>query len=487
MYDCVVIGSGFGGLSTAFRLAEENKKVLLCESLKYPGGCASTFEKKGLAFEAGATLFSGFGEEQLFAKWKTKYKLPVEFMPLSPTVLFRCDGISISVFPNREKTIAQFCSLPNAPVESIHQFFAYQKKIADILWPVFDDPRRLPPFSIHGLWWHFMRSWRYFSLLPIMNTPLIKVLQKYNLHEFQPLLQYCNALCQITIQTNIYNAESPFALCTMDYIFRGTGHIQGGIGTLAKAMVTQIEQMGGTVQMPGRVKRLEKSAEGWNVYIRKEKIKTRTIVANLLPAGLEKLLPELPLPIVERELQNSVEKGWGAVMLYLIIKDNPSLPRHPHHIQCVGDPSAPFQNGNHIFCSLGGAGENIDPERRTATVSTHISIEEYTNHSNVAVQIATIQEKMKQLIHEKIPELVPYILEYIPGSPRTFARFTSRKEGCVGGIPRQVGWHNYKGLWPRQVHPNLWLVGDSVFPGQSTLSTAVGGARTANEVLRWLP
>ena len=102
------------------------------------------------------------------------------------------------------------------------------------------------------------------------------------------------------------------------------------------------------------------------------------------------------------------------------------------------------------------------------------------------MKIEDIQKRMKQLIHEKIPELVPHILEYIPGSPRTFARFTSRADGCVGGIPRHVGWHNYKGLFPRQVHPNLWLVGDSVFPGQSTLSTAVGGARTANEVLRWL-
>ena len=486
MYDCVVIGSGFGGLSTAFRLAEENKKVMLCESLKYPGGCASTFEKKGLHFEAGATLFSGFGKEQLFAKWKSKYQLPVHFTPLSPTVLFRCGETNISVYPDREKTIAQFCAIANAPTKSIRAFFAYQKKIADILWPVFDEPNRLPPFNFSGLWWHVQRSWRYLSLLPIINKPLIKVLRRFNLHEFTPLIQYCNALCQITIQTNIEKAESPFALCTMDYIFRGTGHIQGGIGTLATAMVQQIEAMGGTIQMPGRVKKIEQSDHGWNVYVHKEMVQTKSIVANLLPSGLEKIFPKSQLPPPERQIQNNVERGWGAVMLYLIIKDDPSLPRHPHHIQCVGDPTAPFQDGNHIFCSLGGSEENTDPHKRTATVSTHISIEQYTNHPNVAAQIARIQEKMKQVLHDKIPEIVPHILEYIPGSPRTFARYTARKNGCVGGIPRQVGWHNYKGLWPRQVHPNLWLVGDSVFPGQSTLSTAIGGARTANEVLRKL-
>ncbi len=50
MYDAVVIGSGFGGLAAALRLVEAQKKILLCETLKYPGGCASTFEKNDLRF-----------------------------------------------------------------------------------------------------------------------------------------------------------------------------------------------------------------------------------------------------------------------------------------------------------------------------------------------------------------------------------------------------------------------------------------------------
>ena len=484
MYDCVVIGAGFGGLSAALRLAEENKKVLLCEALKYPGGCASTFEKKGLKFEAGATLFSGFGPNQLFRKWMSEHKFNIQFVPLSPTVLFRSGATNISIFAEREKTIEQLCSLPDAPEDDIRAFFAYQKKIADILWPVFDDPYRLPPFRLSGLWWHILRSWRYLSLIPIINTPLISILKKFNLHTFKPMLEYCNALCQITIQTDIYNAESPFALCTMDYLFRGTGHIQGGVGELAKAMVARIQQLGGTVIMPGRVKKIEQSPDGWNVTIRKEVIHTKNIIANILPSGLNKIYTHSSLPHKEQSMQNAVENGWSAVMLYLIIEDHPSLPRHPHHIQCIGDPNLPLEEGNHIFCSLGGAGENNDINKRTATVSTHISLEKYTHHPNTPALVEEIQNNMNMLLQAKLPELYPHITEIIPGSPRTFARFTSREQGCVGGIPRRIGWHNYKGLWPRQTYRNLWLVGDSVFPGQSTLSTAVGGARTANEVLR---
>jgi phytoene dehydrogenase-like protein len=68
-------------------------------------------------------------------------------------------------------------------------------------------------------------------------------------------------------------------------------------------------------------------------------------------------------------------------------------------------------------------------------------------------------------------------------SPRTFERFTRREEGAVGGVPRRAGLGNYLELGPRPVMDGLWLVGDSVFPGQSTLATALGGVRTASRIL----
>jgi hypothetical protein len=37
-------------------------------------------------------------------------------------------------------------------------------------------------------------------------------------------------------------------------------------------------------------------------------------------------------------------------------------------------------------------------------------------------------------------------------------------------------------LGPRLVMEGLWLVGDSVFPGPSTLATALGGVRTAARI-----
>ena len=54
----------------------------------------------------------------------------------------------------------------------------------------------------------------------------------------------------------------------------------------------------------------------------------------------------------------------------------------------------------------------------------------------------------------------------------------------MGGVPRRAGLGNHESLWPSPVLPDLYLVGDSVFPGQSTLAATVGGARVAERIAR---
>ena len=57
--DYVVIGSGVGGLSAASLLNYYNYTVLVLESHYLPGGCAHTFERDGYKFDAGPSLWNG--------------------------------------------------------------------------------------------------------------------------------------------------------------------------------------------------------------------------------------------------------------------------------------------------------------------------------------------------------------------------------------------------------------------------------------------
>jgi phytoene dehydrogenase-like protein len=115
-YDAVVVGAGFGGLATALELAQRGARVALCESLNYPGGCASTFRRDGYAFEAGATLFSGLAEQQLFGQWVRRYGLGVEVDWIDPLVELRTPSLRLAVHRDRERFVEQLTRLPDAPV-----------------------------------------------------------------------------------------------------------------------------------------------------------------------------------------------------------------------------------------------------------------------------------------------------------------------------------------------------------------------------------
>ena len=53
----------------------------------------------------------------------------------------------------------------------------------------------------------------------------------------------------------------------------------------------------------------------------------------------------------------------------------------------------------------------------------------------------------------------------------------------VGGIPRRAGLRQYLDATNPPVAPGLWMVGDSIFPGQGTYAAATGGVRTVERAL----
>lgn len=482
-FDVVVIGAGFGGLAAALEATERGLKVGLCEALKYPGGCASTFTRDGVQYESGATLFSGLDEAQLFGQWRSRLDLPVHFDRLSVPIELRTPAMTLPVPADRSALIDSFCQMPDAPVRQIQSFFAEQAAVSEALWPIFDDPARLPPLSWRAIGWHLRRLHRYRVLPRLVGRPLLSVLRRHRLDDFAPLRHYLDALCQITVQASVAEAEAPFALSTMDYCFRGTGHIRGGIGALAWAMVEAIEGLGGSVMLSSRVRALKKDGGAWQIDTRGRRLRAPLVVANLLPQAAAGLLP-VPPPALARHGQR-VAEGWGAAMLYRTARL--SERSEPFHLELVGDPDAPFIEGNHVFCSVSGRDESERAPNglRTMTASTHVPMARLRGLSQAeqADYIAGIQDAMRQTIAQRAPELAAGTVSELTASPRTFARFTRRPEGLVGGIPRRSGLWNYRGLLPRPVLPGLYLVGDSVFPGQSTLATAAGGVRTVRAAL----
>lgn len=482
--DVLVVGAGFGGLGAAMGLAERGARVMVCELLDYPGGCAGTFERRGLRFDAGATLSSGFAAGQLFEVWARRHGLELPRTLLDPVVELRAPGLELAVAADRGIFVERMVALAGERGDAVRRFFVYQARVAGTLWEVLADPRLLPPLGPGGVLAHMTRIGRYLPIARWMGRPLLAVLERFDVAGVAPLRLFCDAVCQITLQCPADEAEAPFALATLDYFFRGVAHVHGGIGELARGIVLALTGLGAQVCYHRPVSAMTADGAGWLVQTRRGPVRARAVVANVLPQALQRMLtPTDPAQRRLGQLARQVETGWSAAMLYLVARPPAGAPAHAHHLELVDDPSVRLIEGNHLFASISGADEagRAPAGRRVITVSTHLPAEYLRTLSPTATgeYIARVQARMREVFAARAPEWNVGIETVMTASPRTFERYTRRPGGLVGGVPRRAGLHNYTGAWPRPIAPHLWLVGDSVFPGQSTLATALGGLRVA--------
>ncbi|TVQ92761.1 MAG: FAD-dependent oxidoreductase [Deltaproteobacteria bacterium] len=476
--DAVVIGAGFGGLGAALTLAEAGAKVTVYEALTYPGGCASTFSRRGYRFEAGATLSAGLEVDQPIRRWLRRHGVEPTIDLLDPSLELRAPDLRIVAHRDRDRFVDAFCALPDVPAARLRRFFEEQGRIAAMLWSLFDDPDLLPPLSTKALVSHLRRGPESLRVMRWMGRSLSAMVRHFGLSDCAPLTTWLDAICQITVQCDHHTAEAPFAIAAIDYFFHGAGHIRGGLGSLAAAFVRAIESAGGEVRLADRVRSLCRGGGGYTIQTRKDAVRAPLVLANVLPQALSNLLDQ-DLPAL-RARGARVREGWSACMLYLGLDLDCPLPPHAHHIEIVQRPGFRLDAGNHLLVSLADARDTdrAPPGQRVATVSTHVD-PKALEAGDAGGIIDAIHQTMREGLRTHLPELDGHIKTEMTASPRTFQRFTRRPQGLVGGIPRRVGLRQYLDLLPKPVLPGLYLVGDSVMLGQSVLGTTLGGHRTA--------
>lgn len=180
-------------------------------------------------------------------------------------------------------------------------------------------------------------------------------------------------------------------------------------------------------------------------------------------------------------------------MIYLGIDKAKFKQKFPHtagHHQVVVDHTLPLGEGNSVFFSMPDfADDSRAPEGETAaTMSTHTAINQWwklREDSKDAYQERKDQylNKMLDAAERALPGLRETITFQTTGTPVSFERFTRRPGGMVGGFAQKS---IFKARGPQTGIPNLLMVGDSIFPGQSTAGVTLGGFRVAHQTMQAL-
>lgn len=144
-----------------------------------------------------------------------------------------------------------------------------------------------------------------------------------------------------------------------------------------------------------------------------------------------------------------------------------------------------------IFISLSPAWDatRAPAGHRAVTITTHTEVtqwwELYARDPNAyAERKQAYTDAILTTIERAIPGFRAGVALTMPGTPLTYAFYTGRHLGMVGGFPQTS---LFKARNPLTGVPNVRLVGDSIFPGQSTAGVTLGALRVADDVLHRLP
>ncbi|HWQ05061.1 MAG TPA: NAD(P)/FAD-dependent oxidoreductase [Longilinea sp.] len=482
----VVIGAGIGGLTTAAVLARAGQEVTVLEAQVYPGGCASTYFHRGYRFDTGATLAAGFypgGPMDRVAQaagidaWTAR---PAE----TAMLVHLPDGTSISRHSGKDRWDDIHSAFSQPGVD----FFRWQERTADALWAL---ALRLPPWPPQslpdlgaavsmGIPWVLQQ--RNAGLLVDAFRPVAAHLR----HASENLRLFVDAQLLISAQITSGRANALYGAAALDLPRRGVVHLSGGMGAIAETLVGALRLHGGQVLYRHEVNRVHTVANGSYLVETKRNgsFPADLVIANLTPWNTAELFGEDVPPSLRRRSSRPPE-GWGAFMVYIGLDGTTIPPEFPLHHQII--LRRPLGEGNSVFASLSPAWDasRAPTDHRALTLSTHTNLIDWWRLFNddrpaYEARKAEMTEKVLTAAEAAIPGLRVAARLVMPGTPVTFQHFTRRKWGWVGGFP-QTGL--LETLGPR-LGSNLWLVGDSIFPGQSTAAAALGGLCVAQAALR---
>ncbi|MBD1829957.1 NAD(P)-binding protein [Microcoleus vaginatus GB1-A2] len=501
-----VIGGGIGGLTAAALLARRGYKVLVLDQAIVPGGCASTFKRKGFTFDVGATQVAGLEPGGIHHRIFSE--LDIELPAATP-----CDPACAVFLPGETAPIRVWRDPQKWQQERQRQFpgsepfWQLLSALFKASWKFQGRDPVLPPRSFWDFW-QLIQAVRPDTLitLPFTFMTVGDALRLCGLGENLRLRTFLDLQLKLYSQVDTEETALLYAATALgvSQAPQGLYHLQGSMQVLSDRLVKAIERDGGKVLLrhtvesiiiangkaTGTVIRHQKTGEVWTETADR-------IVANVTAQNLVKLMSSEPIigsstdnltdnlsvksetSETNNQLPNQmagykyrVDKlppASGAFVIYLGVHESAIPANCPPHLQFLYDYEGEIGENNSLFVSVSHPGDGRAPKGMATIIASSFTDTRMWWNS---VDYEGLKQKYSAGAIARLSEyfnLTPeLIVHQESATPRTFARYTARDRGVVGGIGQRIPTFGPFGFANRTPIKNLWLVGDSTHPGEGT-------------------
>jgi len=475
-YDVLVVGSGLGSLTTACLLAKDGLSVAVLEQNYLPGGCTSSYWRKGFVFESGATTLVGLDENMpLNYLLKTlEIELPATRLDLPMKVHFS-DGKSLNRYENLQNWISEAERIFG--VKNQRPFWEFCYQISRFVWRTSLRQKYFPPSNFQDI----LQAVKNISLeqIKFARYALISMqnlLKKFELDKNQKFVQFVDEQLLITAQNTSSEVNILFGATALCYTNYGNYYLNGGLINLVKPLIDFLEKNDGKLFLRYPVQKIEQQNENYAITCRLRGNKVEKLTAKYLVSGipinnLVEVLEESDFHEKYRSKLMPSEKLNGAFQMGIGFQPHRKYKSIHHQIHL--ESPLPEIESNSIFLSLNHPEDTSRTDKKNlavASVSTHVSHPEsrpILDKNNLENVILETLEKHDLVLRKNV------VYQH-SSAPKSWEKWTYRKFGAVGGYPQYFQIKPWQ-MPDARAGNGLYLCGDTVYPGQGIPGVTLGG------------
>lgn len=373
----VVIGAGIGGLTAASLLARRGYSVMAFDQAYVPGGCASTFKRRGFTFDVGATQVAGLEPGGVHHQIFESLDIPLPAAtPCDPACAVYLPGETepISIWRDPEQWQAERQrQFPNS-----EPFWQLLKTLFQASWRFQGREPVLPPRNTWDLL-QLVSAVRpdTFVTVPFTFSTVGQLLKAFGLYGDRRLKTFLDLQLKLYSQVDTDETALLYAATALGVSQEPQGlfHLKGSMQVLSDRLVAALERDRGKLLLRHTVEHIHlENGRVTGVTLRSQKTgKTWTeaadiVVANVTVQNLVALLGDQ----APRGYQQRVDKlpdASGAFVVYLGI-DQAAIPDDcPPHLQFLYNYDGPIGENNSLFVSVSRAGDGRAPDGKATIVA----------------------------------------------------------------------------------------------------------------------